>query len=174
MSIGPRNVILAAGRAGRRLSTVRWRPAADQSAPRRLAALVLALAMSVLVVTPALGAEALGSGAAVTRQTVQDQERDATEGGYLAPPRQIVFPSISLGLTRDRPIPLGATCSCTIDRVGLTSQFDITVLTVDPDAMALVLQLNRFNRQPRPGALPGGVRRPAVHRRAAESGVHHQ
>lgn len=152
MSIGPCNVILAAGRAGWRLSTARWLPAADRSEPRRLAALVLALALSVLVVTPALGAETLGPGAAVSRQVVQDQDRDATDGGYLAPQRQIVFPSIELGLTRDRPIPLGVTCSCTIDRVGLTSQFDITVLTVDPDAMALVQQLNRFNRQPRPGA----------------------
>jgi hypothetical protein len=70
----------------------------------------------------------------------------------VAPPRQVIFPSIELGLRRQRPIPLGATCSCTIDRVGLISQFDITVLTVDTNAIELVQQLNRFNKPPRPGA----------------------
>jgi hypothetical protein len=152
VSIGPRNVILAAGQAGRRLSNAGLCQAAERSTPRRLAALVLALAFSVLVVTPALGAEAGGADATAPRQVVQDEDKDATDGGYIARPRQIIFPSIELGLSRQRPIPLGATCSCTIDRVGLTSQFDITVLTVDPEAMALVQQLNRFNRQPRPGA----------------------
>ena len=44
------------------------------------------------------------------------------------------------------------TCSCTIDRVGLTSQFDITVIEVVQDAYLMVQQLNRFNRPPRPGA----------------------
>lgn len=114
----------------------------------RLGALVLALATSLLVAaTPALGAERTG-----TVTTVRDDTEDAFDGGYVARPRQIIVPSIELGLSQRRPIPLGATCSCTIDRVGLTSQFDITVLDVVPDAIAVVQQLNRFNRPPRPGA----------------------
>src|SRR5947208_855107 len=35
---------------------------------------------------------------------------------------------------------------------GLTSQFDITVVNVSQDAYNIVLQLNRFNKPPRPGA----------------------
>jgi hypothetical protein len=150
VSIGPCNVVLAAGRAGR-LSIARLCQTADRSAPRRLVALALALAISVLVVTPALGAEP-GGGVTAPRQAVQNDNEDATDGGYLAQPRRVIFPSVELGLSRLRPIPLGATCSCTIDRVGLTSQFDITVLRVDTDAVALVQQLNRFNKPPRPGA----------------------
>jgi hypothetical protein len=122
-------------------------------ATHRLAGLVLALATVLLVAaTPALGAE--GSG---TAASVRDDTKDAYDGGYVARPRQIVIPSIELGLSQQRPIPLGATCSCTIDRVGLTSQFDITVLDVVPDAFAMVQQLNRFNRPPRPGARYLGV-----------------
>ena len=148
MSIGLLNVILAAGRASRCLSSDRFRPGSGLTAPYRLAALVLALATSLLVAaTPALGAERTG---AVT--SVRDDTEDADDGGFVARPREIIVPSIELGLSQRRPIPLGTTCSCTIDRVGLTSQFDITVLDVVPDAYAMVQQLNRFNRPPRPGA----------------------
>jgi len=148
VSIGLLSAILAAGRASRRLSSDRFRPGSGLMAAYRLGALVLALATSLLVAaTPALGAEPTG-----TVTTVQDDTPDAFDGGYVAPPRQIVVPSVELGLSQRRPIPLGATCSCTIDRVGLTSQFDITVLDVVPDAIAVVQQLNRFNRPPRPGA----------------------
>jgi hypothetical protein len=83
---------------------------------------------------------------------VREDTRDATDGGFTPAVRQIIIPGIELGLSRQRPIPLGATCSCTIDRVGLTSQFDITVLEVVQDAQALVMQLNRFNKPARPGA----------------------
>src|SRR5919112_1767766 len=124
VSIGPLSAILAAGRSSHRLSTNPFRPGSGQTTPYRLRALVLALATSVLVAaTPALGAERTGRITAV-----QDDTKDASDGGYVAAPRQIVVPSVELGLSQRRPIPLGATCSCTIDRVGLTSQFDITVL----------------------------------------------
>jgi hypothetical protein len=77
---------------------------------------------------------------------------DAFDGGYTPTVRRSVFPSVELGLTMQRPIPLGVTCACTIDRVGLVSQFDITVIQVEPDATRIVQQLNRFNRPPRGGA----------------------
>jgi hypothetical protein len=125
-------------------------------------ALVLSLALAVLIATPAIGAEASSGpvstgavrtvGVAAPRPAFLDDTPDATDGGFIAKPRQVVFPSIELGLSQQRPIPLGATCSCTIDRVGLVSQFDITVLDVVPDAITMVQQLNRFNRPARPGA----------------------
>ena len=87
----------------------------------------------------------------------QDDPKDAFEGGYVPTTRRIIVPSIELGLTQQRPIPLGATCSCTIDRTGLTSQFDLTVIEVVQDAMTMVQQLNRFNRPPRNGARYVGV-----------------
>jgi hypothetical protein len=132
-------------------------------APRRLAALALALAASMLVVTPVLGADGPAgvdgarattrAGGIVAPRIVAEQEtKDAYDGGYVPPPRQIVFPSIEIGLSPQRPIPIGLTCSCTIDRVGQTSQFDITVIEVVQDAYAMVQQLNRFNRPPRQGA----------------------
>jgi hypothetical protein len=125
-------------------------------------ALVLPLALSVLITTPALAAEASAVaastgvartlGVAAPQPAILDDTTNATDGGFIAKPRQVVFPSIELGLSRSRPIPLGVTCSCTIDRVGLVSQFDITVLDVVPDAIAMVQQLNRFNKPARPGA----------------------
>jgi hypothetical protein len=125
-------------------------------------ALVLPLALAVLIATPAIGAEASSVaastgvvrtiGVAAPQPPFRDGSTDATDGGFIAKPRQVIFPSIELGLSQFRPIPLGATCSCTIDRVGLVSQFDITVLDVVPDAIAMVQQLNRFNKPARPGA----------------------
>jgi len=105
-----------------------------------MVAMATALLAALLLVTPVLGAPA------------SDDRRDALDGGYVPTARRLVVPSIEIGLTRDRPIPLGATCACTIDRVGLTSQFDITVLDVVQDAYGMVQQMNRFNRPPRPGA----------------------
>ncbi len=64
--------------------------------------------------------------------------------------RAVVPGEDGLGLTRDAPIPLGWTCSCTIDRVGILSQFDITVLQVVRNAYPMIQQLNRFNPPPRP------------------------
>lgn len=123
---------------------------------------MLPLALAVLIATTAIGAEAssvtdsMGAvrtiGVAAPQPSVLDDAKDATDGGFIAKPRQVIFPSIELGLSQFRPIPLGATCSCTIDRVGLVSQFDITVLDVQPDAIAMVQQLNRFNKPARPGA----------------------
>ena len=117
----------------------------------RVAPLVFALLTSALVVTPANGAEP-ARGNADVRTVAGQEEPDAFDGGYTPTLRRSVFPSIELGLTVQRPIPLGVTCSCTIDRVGLVSQFDITVIQVVPDAIRMVQQLNRFNRQPRGGA----------------------
>jgi len=130
--------------------------------PVLVAGLALSLAACTLVVTPALGAEAPArstdstsivrtAGPTVPRTVVQDDQKDAVDGGYVPPSHQVVIPSIALGLSRQNPIPLGVTCSCTIDRVGVISQFDITVIDVSQDAIAMVLQLNRFNRPPRPG-----------------------
>ncbi|MCC6174527.1 MAG: hypothetical protein IT305_04410 [Chloroflexi bacterium] len=90
---------------------------------------------------------------ATVRPIPPDQQ---TETGPLPPPispsaavpRRIVVPSEEYGLSRERPIPFGWTCSCTIDRVGLTSQFDITMLRVDPDAYTLLREESRFNRPP--------------------------
>ncbi|MDP8924747.1 MAG: hypothetical protein M3O34_17985 [Chloroflexota bacterium] len=79
--------------------------------------------------------------------------RDVSERPESAtrPPVRIVVPGEEgIGLTRDNPIPLGWTCSCTIDRVGVICQFDITVLQVVRDAYPMVQQLNRFNPPPRP------------------------
>jgi hypothetical protein len=126
-------------------------------------ALALAVAACATVVTPVVRAEARPRAAevgpieqrnsvAVPRIVAQQDTQDAYDGGYVPAAREIVFPSIALGLTPERPIPIGVTCSCTIDRVGLVSQFDITVLQVVQDAYPMVQQLNRFNRPPRPGA----------------------
>jgi hypothetical protein len=139
-----------------------WR-GAGRSLSWRALALVLPVALSVLVATPAVGAEATTRAAAspgiarsvgigASQPAVLDATTDATDGGFTASPRQVVFPSIELGLSQQRPIPLGVTCSCTIDRVGLVSQFDITVVNVVPDAIAMVQQLSRFNKPARPGA----------------------
>jgi hypothetical protein len=117
-------------------------------------ALALALASLVVPASPALGAEATPVGA---DGVVRDTTPDATDGGLTATPRQIIVPSVQVGLSRDRPIPLGATCSCTIDRTGLVSQFDITVLEVVPDAWAMIQQLNRFNPPPMAGYRYVGV-----------------
>lgn len=76
-------------------------------------------------------------------------------GGPPAP--QVVRPDAALGLSKDAPIPLGWTCSCTIDRAGPISQFDITVVRVLEDAFPFLQQANRFNRPPAPGARYVGV-----------------
>jgi hypothetical protein len=120
-------------------------------ATRRIAPLAFALLSSALLVTPAFGApQALG--AADVPTVVREDPPDATDGGYTPTVRRSIFPSIEIGLTQQRPIPLGVTCACTIDRVGLVSQFDITVIRVVPDAANMFQQMNRFNRPPRPGA----------------------
>jgi hypothetical protein len=163
VSIGPSNLPGLRGRAGRHPSHFRGFQPLRTFAVRRLAALALAIAACASVVTPALGAEsqplatevgpiAQSSGPGAPQIVAQQDSRDAYDGGYVPTAREIVFPSIALGLTPQRPIPLGVTCSCTIDRVGLISQFDITVLQVVQDAYPMVQQLNRFNRPPRPGA----------------------
>jgi hypothetical protein len=85
--------------------------------------------------------------------TTEGDARDVSERAenVARPPTRIVVPGEEgLGLTRDNPIPLGATCSCTIDRTGTISQFDITVLQVVRDAYPMIQQLNRFNPPPRP------------------------
>ncbi|MFN8525776.1 MAG: hypothetical protein U0821_21970 [Chloroflexota bacterium] len=76
--------------------------------------------------------------------------------GQLAPapgaasgPKRVVVPSAEMGLSRDKPIPLGWTCSCTIDRAGLVSKFDVTITDVVQDAQAMVQGMNRFNKPPR-------------------------
>jgi hypothetical protein len=163
VSIGPSSGIVAAGGAGRRRSFARRRQPSRWRAPRRLAALALALMAAALLVTPAVGAEPPGAVSAtgavdrasaltVPRDVARDDDQDAYEGGLVPPVRSVVIPSVELGLTQQRPIPLGVTCSCAVDRVGQTSQFDITVIEVVQDANAMVLQLNRFNRPPRAGA----------------------
>jgi hypothetical protein len=167
VGIGPNNPNPVDGRVGRR-PRLSWTRLLGAPARRRRAALALALAASALVATPALGAvgpppvvetRAAGpAGGIVAPRIVAEQgtgepdRKDAYDGGFVAPARQVVLPSIEIGLTPQRPIPIGVTCSCTIDRVGLTSQFDITVIEVVQDAYAMVQQLNRFNRPPRPGA----------------------
>ena len=167
VSIGPNNSNLVGGRAGRPPRR-RWPRLAGTPSARRLAALALALVACALVVRPALGASAppvadqaraagpvggiLAPRIVAQQGTGEPDPKDADAGGYLPPARQVVFPGIELGLSPQRPIPIGVTCSCTIDRVGLTSQFDITVIEVVQDAFAMVQQLNRFNRPPRPGA----------------------
>ncbi|MFN8633127.1 MAG: hypothetical protein U0893_04670 [Chloroflexota bacterium] len=168
MSSGPLKVLSTDGRAtGRRHGNgASW--AFRRLVTLRLASFALVVLATATLVTPALGAEvavrtadsasSARLGQTVAPQTVaQDETKDATDGGYTPTTRQVVFPSIALGLTQQRPIPLGVTCSCTIDRVGLVSQFDITVLQVVPDAYQMVLQLNRFNKPPRNGARYVGV-----------------
>ena len=163
MSIGPSILTATDDHPGRRAASHPPRPLVRALVGCRLATLLLALGVSAAVVTPALGASgpaaateaapvSRASGLAVPRLVAQQDVKDAYDGGYLPPARRVVVPSIELGLTVQRPIPIGVTCSCTIDRVGLVSQFDITVIDVVQDAMAMVQQLNRFNRPPRPGA----------------------
>jgi hypothetical protein len=149
VSIGPTSAIHADGRSGRHLSSDPARRAAGRPNGRRLAAVLLALLAALLVAAPV--ASASPAAPAMPAPVVRDDTKDATDGGYVPNARQSVIPSVQVGLSRAQPIPLGVTCSCTIDRVGLTSQFDITVITVDQDAIAIVLQLNRFNRPPHPG-----------------------
>jgi len=165
VSIGPSNAGIVAGRAGRHRSFAGLTAASRVPVTSRLAALALALALaaSTVLVTPALGADAPASAQderafaevgdlTAPRVVAQQESRDAFEGGFVPPLRQIVVPSIRVGLSPQQAIPIGTTCSCTIDRVGLTSQFDITVIEVVQDASAMVQQLHRFNRPPRPGA----------------------
>jgi hypothetical protein len=114
--------------------------------------MLLAAMTALVVVTPALGADTPAGSVTTTRAVAQDEPRDAFDGGLTPQARRIVVPSIELGLTQQRAIPVGVTCSCTIDRVGQTSQFDITVIEVVQDAWAMVQQLNRFNKPPRAGA----------------------
>ncbi|MGE3910531.1 MAG: hypothetical protein AB7K36_14315 [Chloroflexota bacterium] len=127
--------------------------------------MAVAIAASALLMTPPTGVAAgvqrdTGQGVDQVRQwpqplpEPQDPPRDANDGGYLPPPppRRVVVPNAELGLTKDRPIPLGVTCSCTIDRTGIVSQFDLTVIDVVQDAFPMVQQLNRFNQPPRLGA----------------------
>jgi hypothetical protein len=71
--------------------------------------------------------------------------------------REPIRPTAELGLTREAPIPLGATCSCTIDRAGPISQFDISISRVVRDAFPILQQQNRFNKPPYPGAQYLGV-----------------
>jgi hypothetical protein len=163
VSIGPTNPNVVAGRAGGCPSSTRFHQALRALASHRLAALALALVASIMIVRPALGADGQTSAAEVRalselgmvtapRIVAQQDAKDAFDGGFMPSARQIVIPSIEVGLSPQRPIPVGVTCSCTIDRVGLTSQFDITVIEVVQDAYAMVQQLNRFNRPPRLGA----------------------
>ena len=103
----------------------------------RAAALVLSLSTAFMLVASAAAAQL-------------DDPPDAFDGGVVPPVRRIVIPSVEVGLSPDRPIPLDDTCSCTIDRTGRVSQFDITVVRVIPDALAMVQQLSRFNLPPTP------------------------
>jgi hypothetical protein len=100
---------------------------------------------------------ALGSFLAPARPVLADDRPDATDGGLVPTARRVIIPGPEIGLSRELPIPLGATCSCTIDRVGVISQFDITILQVVPDAYPMILQLNRFNAPPSPGQRYVGV-----------------
>jgi hypothetical protein len=147
VSIGPSPLHDPAARTGRRAPSDRGRAPLRSLvarrfavAARRIAPVAAAMLAAMLIVTPVLGA------------AVGEQANNADDGGYVPVIRQLVVPSIEMGLTQSRPIPLGATCSCTLDRVGLTSQYDITVLDVVQDAYGMVQQLNRFNRPARPGA----------------------
>jgi hypothetical protein len=69
----------------------------------------------------------------------------------VAEPPRVVRPEPGMGLSREAPIPLGWTCSCTIDRGGRISQFDITVVRVERNAYPMVQQANRFNKPPLEG-----------------------
>lgn len=172
MSIRPTTKLATAGRDGRPHQTSSLQTVNQSFVPfvhrigLRLAAaaVALTLAVSTLTATPALGAGSSATASDTVRQTFaprivaqQDEPTDAFDGGFVPETRRFIVPSIELGLTQQRPIPLGVTCSCTIDRTGLTSQFDLTVIDVVPDAMTMVMQLNRFNRPPRPGARYVGV-----------------
>jgi len=132
------------------------------AAPTRIVPFVLLVMVLAVLVPPAASvsatdapgapsALAVGAGQVGAAGTVRDDQPDATDGGFVPVVQQIIVPSAEIGLTRERPIPLGATCSCTIDRVGLTSQFNITVVRVVPDAIAMIQQLNRFNPPPMAG-----------------------
>jgi len=120
-----------------------------------VAALTLALGTLLMPAVPAFGASAPST--VSSAGSVRDDQPDAFDGGFVPGTKRIVVPSFELGLSRDRPIPLGATCSCTIDRTGLVSQFDITVLQVVADAYPMIQQLNRFNPQPPAGYRYVGV-----------------
>ena len=161
MTNGPTPQIDTVGREGRRSLVDRFNQARGIGLYRLGSlAVALTLAVSALAVTPTMGAATgvqVGDAQpsrqiAMPRTVSQDEPKDAYDGGYLPAARRTIVPSIELGLTQSRPIPLGVTCSCTIDRTGLTSQFDLTVIEVVPDAIAMVQQLNRFNRPPRSGA----------------------
>lgn len=67
------------------------------------------------------------------------------------PAARVIVPEPGVGLSRETAIPLGATCSCSIDRAGEISQFDITIVRVLQDAYPFLQQANRFNRLPREG-----------------------
>jgi hypothetical protein len=112
------------------------------------------LSALLLPTAPVVGAASTATDAGTS---IRDSTPDATDGGLTVTPRQIIIPSVEVGLSRDRPIPLGATCSCTIDRTGQVSQFDITVLQVVPDAYTLTMQFNRFNPPPMAGHRYVGV-----------------
>jgi hypothetical protein len=163
VSISPNTTNVIAGRAGRWPSGQPLLRMLRTLALHRLAALTLALAASGMIVTPALGADRQvpapeaqavthASGLTVPRIVAQQETTGAFDGGWVPTARQIIVPSIEVGLSPQSPIPVGVTCSCTIDRVGLISQFDITVIEVVQDAYTMVQQLNRFNRPPRVGA----------------------
>ena len=88
--------------------------------------------------------------------------------GLLAPPPspeptptpgpQVVVPELGgQGLSRETAIPLGVTCSCAIDRAGVVSRFDITIVRVLQDAYPSIQQANRFNPPPGEGARYVGV-----------------
>lgn len=127
---------------------------------QRLGAVAAAVALAVAALVPApavsAGSDPVNGAIGSVRQSAtprgQGEPKDAFDGGYFPAGRQVIVPSIELGLTQDRPIPLGVTCSCIIDRTGLVSTFDLTVIEVVQDAYPMVQQLNRFNRPPRPGA----------------------
>jgi hypothetical protein len=73
------------------------------------------------------------------------------------PGPQVIVPEPGVGLSRETAIPLGATCSCSIDRAGQVSQFDITIVRVLQDAYPFLQQANRFNRPPREGSRFVGI-----------------
>ena len=68
-----------------------------------------------------------------------------------------IVPESGVGLSRETAIPLGATCSCSIDRAGQVSQFDLTIVRVLQDANTFLQQANRFNRPPREGSRFVGI-----------------
>src|SRR5215210_4979482 len=108
--ISPDNQTIAAGHRGRRLAR-RWLQWALHSlASHRLAALALTLAVSSMVATPALSADGpatvgeprVASAAPVISAptiVVQQDTKDAFDGGFVPPARQVIFPSIEVGLS---------------------------------------------------------------------------